>query len=454
MSGRGGGRRAGPVTGFAGECATGQDAAGRQNDNESAAITRPDATGPTPEVRRRPMTAAFSSLRAYRLTSIDLVRGLVIVIMALDHVRDYFMSGSMQNPMTDPNVGVALYFTRWITHFCAPLFVLLAGTSAGLMAARKTPRQLGAFLLRRGLWLIVIEWFVISTGFSFAPFGIAQAGGLVLVPLQVLWAIGASMVVLAGAQFLGARACLAIGTLIVFGHNLLDPVWPASQAFDVGQPLWVSLHAQMALSVGPFRAVLAYPLLPWAGVMLAGFGIAGVFRLEPKRRDRLLLKGGIALTVAFAVIRSIGVYGDPHPWHPQGQGAVRIILSFLNTEKYPPSLLFLLMTLGPAAILCSFADHWHGAVKDALVMFGRVPFAFYVVHFYLIHGLSVLLGVAQGFEARQFLTNALFYPKTDYGLGLAGVYAVWALVIALLYPFCRWVAAVKARRNDWWLSYL
>ena len=394
------------------------------------------------------------SVRSYRLTSIDMLRGLVLVIMVLDHARDDFVAGMVQNPMTDPNVAPLLFFTRWITHFCAPVFVLLAGASAGLMTARKTPRELGAFLLKRGLWLIFIEWFVVATAWSFAPFGFAQANGLIVTPLQVIWAIGASMVVLAGLQFLGARLCLAIGLAIVLGHNLLDYVWPASATRDgIDHPLWVALHAQMSVITGPYRIALAYPLLPWLGVMLCGFGIADVFRLEPAKRDAWLLRGGIALTLAFVVIRAINVYGDPHPWHVTERGALGTLMSFLNTEKYPPSLLFVLMTIGPAAILCSFAERMHGAIKDTLVMFGRVPFAFYVAHLYLLHSLAIALGVIQGFDANQFFVMAWAFPP-GYGVPLIWLYPIWIGVIALLYPFCRWVAAVKARRSDWWLSYL
>jgi uncharacterized membrane protein len=394
------------------------------------------------------------SVRAYRLTSIDMLRGLVLVIMVLDHARDDFVAGSVQNPMTDPNVSPLLFFTRWITHFCAPVFVLLAGTSAGLMIARKTPRKLGAFLLKRGLWLILIEWFVIATAWSFAPFGFAQANGLIVTPLQVIWAIGASMVVLAGLQFLGARMCLAIGLAIVFGHNLLDYVWPASTPRDgLEHPLWVALHAQMAVVAAPWRVVFAYPLLPWFGVMLCGFGIADVFRLEPPKRDAWLLRGGIGLTLAFIVIRAINAYGDPHPWQVQDRSAVGTLMSFLNTEKYPPSLLYVLMTIGPAAILCAFAERWRGALKDTLVMFGRVPFAFYVAHLYLLHTLAIALGVIQGFDARQFFVMAWAFPP-GYGVPLIALYPIWVGVVALLYPLCRWVAAVKARRCDWWLSYL
>lgn len=394
-----------------------------------------------------------TSLRVHRLTNIDMLRGLVIVIMAIDHVRDYVMAGAEQDPMANPEVGAALFFTRWITHFCAPVFVFLAGTSAGLMAARKGPAELGAFLFKRGMWLIFVEWCVIATAWTFAPRGIDEIGGLVAVPMQVIWAIGASMVVLAGAQFLGQGACLGIGGAILLGHNLLDPLWPVTAGpFDTSSPLWVALHAQTGMVFGPFHLAFAYPLLPWIGVMLAGYGTARVFLEPAERRDARLLAWGLAATVAFLALRAAGVYGDPNPWQVQGT-AVRTVLDFLNVTKYPPSLLFLLMTLGPAAVLCAFADRAPDAIKRPLIVFGRVPFAFYVAHLYLIHTLSVLLGVLQGFSARQFLTIMFFFPK-GYGVQLPGVYAVWLLVIAVLYPFCKWVDGVKARRQDWWLSYL
>ena len=400
----------------------------------------------------RTSAETIAGARGYRLTSIDALRGLVMVIMALDHVRDYVMVAAEQDPMANPNIGAALFFTRWITHYCAPTFVFLAGTSAGLMASRKTPSALGGFLLTRGLWLIAIEWFVIATAWTFAPLGIAETNGLVVVPMQVIWAIGASMVVLAGAQFLGRRACLLLGVAVVAGHNLLDPRWPATTSLDPSGPLWAALHSQVAHVVGPFFLVFAYPILPWIGVMLVGYGAAALFERPPSRRDARLAAAGAAAVAAFLVIRALGVYGDPNPWQGQGS-AMRTVIDFLNVTKYPPSLDFLLMTLGPSAILCAYADRIPEAIKRPFVMFGRVPFAFYVAHLYLIHGISVALGVMQGFDAREFLTIMLFFPK-GYGLGLPGVYGVWLLVIVVLYPFCRWVASVKARRRDWWLSYV
>jgi uncharacterized membrane protein len=391
--------------------------------------------------------------RAYRLPGIDMLRGLVIVVMAIDHVRDFFNFGGEADPMANPGIGAALFFTRWITHFCAPVFVFLAGTSAGLMTSRKSASELGAFLFTRGLWLIVVECFVVATAWSFAPWGVDELGGRVGVVMQVIWAIGASMVVLAGAQFLGQRACLVIGSAILVGHNLLDPIWPVtSGVFDAGHPMWVAVHAQMMTGMGPFAFAWVYPLLPWAGVMLLGFGTAPLFKERAKARDRRLLALGAAATAMFVVLRVIGIYGDPNPWQVQGD-AIATLIDFLNVTKYPPSLLFLLMTLGPAAIVCASADRVPEAIKQPFIVFGRAPFAFYVAHLYLIHALAVAFGALQGFDARAFFTYSFFFPQ-GYGVGLPGVYAVWLLVVALLYPLCRWVSAAKSRRQDWWLSYL
>jgi uncharacterized membrane protein len=394
--------------------------------------------------------------RAYRLTSIDMLRGLVIIVMALDHVRDFFMSGSQQDPVQDPNVTVALYFTRWITHFCAPVFVFLAGTSAGLMVARKPPAELAKFLITRGLWLVLIEIFVVSTAISFAPFGSPAFGGQTFLLLQVIWAIGVSMIVLGLLQFLGRKACLVLGALIVLGHNGLDGVWPTAESFgEAGPPLWIGLHSFFIKPIGPFFVINAYPVLPWIGVMLLGFGSAMLFERPAQERKRALVSWGLALTAGFVLLRALDVYGDPNAWESQAGGAVRTLLDFLNTTKYPPSLLFTLMTLGPAAIVCAYAEAWGGWLKNTLVMYGRVPFAFYIAHWYLIHTLCVLLGVMQGFEASAFFTvpGGGAFPA-DYGLPLAGVYLVWLLVVAALYPWVRWMSALKGRSRAWWLSYV
>jgi uncharacterized membrane protein len=355
--------------------------------------------------------------------------------------------------MNDPNVGLPLALTRWITHFCAPVFVFLAGTSAGLMVARKTAADLSRFLLTRGLWLIFVEIFIVSTAATYSPGGIEQLGGKTLAFMQVIWVIGASMVLLSALQFLGRKACLALGVLIVLGHNLLDGHWPVSQSIvDTSPPLWAALHVSMSKVAGPFHFLFLYPLLPWVGVLLLGFGASVLFEREPAARNRALLRWGVGVTAGFIVLRFIDGYGEPNHWQIQARG-VATLIDFLNTTKYPPSLQFLAMTLGPAAIFCAFADRLRGFFKDMFVMFGRVPFAFYVAHFYLLHAFSLVLGTLQGIPLGELLTFPPFYPE-NYGVSLPLVYAVWALVVALLYPFCRWVANVKARSRSWWLSYV
>lgn len=391
--------------------------------------------------------------RGYRLSSLDILRGLVIVIMALDHVRDFVMTAAVQDPTADPNISPWLFGTRWITHFCAPTFVFLAGTSAGLMGRRKTPAELASFLLTRGLWLVFLEMFVVSMAWSFSPTGIEEFGGRIYFGMQVIWAIGASMILLAGAQFLGRGACLAIGAAIVLGHNLLDPFWPAASTTGSTGGAWVMLHARQLWEVGPFRVFFSYPLLPWTGLLFAGYGAAGLFELPEERRRRLLVRIGLGMIAAFIVVRALDVYGDPTHWHAAPGNMAATIMSFLGTTKYPPSLLYVLMTLGPAALVCAYADRLYAPIRNVLVTFGRAPFAFYMAHLYLIHIVALLIGVTQGFGAGQFVTHYRFFPK-GFGLDLPGVYLVWIAVVIALYPLCRWVTSVKARRRDWWLSYV
>jgi uncharacterized membrane protein len=390
--------------------------------------------------------------RSYRLSSIDMLRGLVIVIMAIDHVRDYFHATVVIDPMNQPDAPLSLYLTRWVTHFCAPVFIFLAGTSAGLMAGRKSSTELGAFLVKRGLWLIFVEVTLVSTAWTFAPLGLEQLGGAVAVFLQVIWAIGASMVLLGGAQFLGPRVCLLAGIIIVAGHNALDGLWPAPDLFNGASSPAALLFYQGSFVAAPFFVAVVYPLAAWVGVMLLGFGSASIFRLEPDRRDRQLMTIGVVCIVAFFALRGSGLYGDPNGW-ATGDDPLETAMDFMNVTKYPPSLLYLLITLGPMAIVCAMADRFDGWITRTLVMFGRVPFAFYILHLYLIHALAVLAGVLQGYAASEMMVPFFFLPD-DYGVELVAVYLVWLLVIALLYPVCSWFAGLKSRRRDWWLSYL
>ncbi len=391
--------------------------------------------------------------RSYRLSNIDMLRGIVIIIMALDHVRDFFLVGGVEFPLADPDVSAGLYFTRWITHFCAPVFIFLAGTSVGLMSSRKSTWDIGSFVFKRGLWLIIVEVAIISTAWTFAPLGEPGMGGASLIILQVIWALGVSMIILAGAQFIGPRFCLIIGAVILLGHNLFDVILPATTSLGGNGIFWTLLYSPGALVLGPFYIEVVYPLLPCIGLMLLGYGTAFIFQKPALERDKFLIKTGVALVAAFIVIRFSGFYGDPNPWQTQTSGALATFFDFMNVSKYPASLLYLMATLGPMAIICALSSKLHGWLKDTLIMFGRVPFAFYVAHFYLIHLLSILLGMAQGFQAHEFMHIFIFYPQ-GYGTDLTGVYLVWLGVIAILYPFCKWVEKVKRTRTDWWLSYL
>jgi uncharacterized membrane protein len=247
--------------------------------------------------------------------------------------------------------------------------------------------------------------------------------------------------------------CVVIGLAIVLGHNLLDPIWPEGNLLAGGDPLWYGLKSQSSTTIGPILLASGYPLLPWIGVMLLGFGTAGIFQREPIDRDTFLIRAGLAMTIAFLLLRASGLYGDPNPWQIQQAGLLPTVFDFMNVTKYPPSLLFLLITLGPMAVLCAYADRMSGWLKETLIMFGRVPFAFYIAHWYLLRLLSMALAYHQGFEPKQMMTFFFFFPS-GYGVSLPWIFLIWLLVLAILYPFCKWFAGVKTRRKDWWLSYL
>jgi uncharacterized membrane protein len=381
-----------------------------------------------------------------RLDSVDLLRGLVMVVMALDHVRGFLHSAT---PLFDPTdlarTTPALFSTRWVTHFCAPVFVFLAGTGAFLSGARgKTRGELSRFLLTRGLWLVLLELTVIRLALTFDP-------TYRLTPLQVIWAIGWSMVVLSALVRLPAWAVTTFGVAMIALHNLLDPLRSAS--FGPLGWLWAILHTGEPLE--PFAGrqfIPLYPLIPWIGVMAVGYGFGRVFLLERERRRRLLLRLGVGLTLAFVVLRALNFYGDPRPWSVQGSGLFTLF-SFVNTQKYPPSLLFLLMTLGPALVALRLFDREAGPVSRLLVTFGRAPLFYYVLHLYLIQILTIVFAVVRyGPRVGEAFAGGRLPP--DYGYGLWVVYAVWAGVVAALYLPTRWFADLKRRRREAWLSYL
>jgi uncharacterized membrane protein len=401
-----------------------------------------------------PASAAVFSASAppsgrLRLDSVDLLRGLVMVIMALDHVRDYFIDVRF-DPTDLTQTNGALFFTRWITHFCAPVFVFLAGTAAYLSTVRgKSRGELARFLVSRGFWLILLELTVIRFAWTF-DLDIKR-----IFFVQVIWVLGVSMIVLAGLIYLPLRAIAAIGIAMIAGHNLLDGVQSAG-AFGASSPagwLWTILHVQGVTTLpGGLRLFVAYPLIPWIGVMAAGYAFGSLLtRPEAARRRSLLLLGG-GLTAGFIVLRALNVYGDPSPWSEQSS-PLFTVLSFLNTTKYPPSLLFLMMTLGPAIMLLVPFERWTGAVARFFIVYGRVPLFFYVLHLYLIHAVAVLVAGATGFGTQALMREWMLIPE-GWGFSLPVVYLVWAGVVLALYPLCRWFAGVKARRREAWLSYL
>jgi uncharacterized membrane protein len=390
---------------------------------------------------RQAQTVALPTSARQRLDHVDLLRGLVMVIMVLDHVRAFFTNAHF-DPTDLTRTDLALFGTRWITHFCAPVFVFLAGASAWIAGTRRTTGELSRFLLSRGLWLVFLEFTVITFAWYFTT---ELAIGVVA---QVIWAIGASMVVLAALVHLPRLAVAGFGAALVLGHNLFDGLAP--DQFGVLAPLWSVLHVPSHLEVP--RVFMHYPLVPWVGVMALGFAAGPYIFAQDARAGRRLALAGVALTAAFILLRGLDGYGD-HAHRAHEGGTALLLMSFLNTTKYPPSLLYLLMTLGPALIALAAFRRARGPLADVFLTFGRVPFLFYVAHLYLVHALAVAAGVAQGFPASAIRTVSLRLPA-DYGFGLPVVYAVWLGVVAVLYPICRRYAEIKARSRAWWLSYL
>jgi uncharacterized membrane protein len=405
---------------------------------------------PIQSAHAKPVDAVVASIQRPRLESVDLLRGLIMIIMALDHTRDFFTNATVFP--TDPaNTNVALFFTRWITHFCAPVFFLLTGTGAYLSLRRKSKRELSHFLFTRGLWLIFLDVVVLrclAMQFNF-DFRVSF--------LIVLWALGWSMIVLALLIHLPDALIAIFGIVMIAGHNLLDSVAPS--AFGRFAPLWSILHVPGLVSENPEHIVaVAYPLIPWVGVTAVGYVLGRIFDWPQDRRKAFLLRLGLGLTAAFVILRAINIYGDPSRWSPQ-TSFVRTILSFLNTTKYPPSLLFLLMTLGPALLFLRAVDNRTPQFLRPALVYGKVPLFFYVLHFPLIHLIAVIICYARyGHIYWMFQSPTLDqYPFTrppGWGFNLPCVYLIWAFVVISLYPVCRWYASLKQRSSNAWLSYL
>jgi uncharacterized membrane protein len=392
---------------------------------------------------------------APRVQSVDALRGAIMMLMAIDHIRDYVSRSAMQFLPTDlTRTTAAIFFTRWITHFCAPVFMLTAGLGAFFWMNRghRSKSELSGFLVTRGIWLILLE---VTLMRAIMFFQISYREHLVL--LIILWAIGVSMIALAALVHLPLRVLAGLSIAIVALHNLLDPI--SAERFGRAAWLWDILHQRGLITFMGIRFVTGYQVLPWIGVMSLGYCLGSTFLWDGARRQRFLMRLGLALTVTFILLRAINVYGDPFRWSHQASPLFSV-LSFLNTTKYPPSLDFLLMTLGPALAVMGWLERFHFSVANPMIVFGRVPFFYYVAHMLLAHLIAVGLGFARyGWHGFLLIpppsmgsSGKLFPP--DYGFPLWTVYAVWIAVLLLLYPACRWFAGVKQNRHEWWLSYL
>ena len=368
-----------------------------------------------------------------------------MILMALDHVRDFFGTPGV-SPTNLAQTTVPLFLTRWITHVCAPTFFLLTGTGAFLSLGRKSIPELSRYLFIRGVWLIVLELTVIRClGFQFNfDYQVTM--------LVVIWALGWAMIVLAALVWLPPSIILTFGVVMIAGHNLLDGIRSAN-------PIWVMLHSPGFVVNRPGFVVFApYTLIPWVGVTAVGYVFGRVYRWTPEHRRAFLLKAGLGLAAAFVVLRAINVYGDPAPWSTQASSAMTIV-SFLNVTKYPPSLLFLLMALGPSLLILRALDGGTPRILAPAIVFGRVPLFYFLLHLPLIHLLAVIVcywqnGAVHWMFQSPNLGAYPFTPPPGWGLSLPTIYLLWVLVVVMLYPACRWFASVKQRRTDPWLTYL
>lgn len=405
--------------------------------------------------------AELSASGRSRINSIDILRGLVMVIMALDHARDFFYKadvGKSADVALDPtNMQTTfpmLFFTRWITHFCAPIFVFLAGASIYLMCQRRSRKEVSSFLIKRGFWLVFVEVVIITFGWTFNPF-------FNLYILQVIWAIGVSMILMGLLVLLPYRIILAIGILIVAGHNLMD--YPSISSGLKGS-LFADLLYFSNFSVhrlwGNHFFIIVYSFLPWTGVMLLGYCFGKLYQsgVDAAWRRKMLLRLGAGLVILFLILRFSNLYGDPAPWASQPRGSVYTLLSFFNLNKYPPSLLFLCMTIGPGILFLAFIEKVQNGFTRVMNVYGRVPMLYYILHFYIIHTIVVAVFYTQGFGSKDIVPAVLpFYFKPNgFGFGLVGVYAVWIFVVAVLYPICKKYDRYKTANagKKWWLNYL
>lgn len=386
-----------------------------------------------------------------RITTIDLLRGTIMIVMALDHVRDYLHAEAfLYDPLDLAKTNGAIFFTRWVTHFCAPIFMLLAGTAAYLTGQRKTKKELSVFLLKRGLWLIFLELTVVNLGWNFNP----------MFPMFffiTIWALGLSMIILAAIIHMPIKAILCLSVTIIVGHHLLDGVHVAGNSLSAF--MWSLVHEQQFFVWESRIFLVGYPIVPLMAVMPLGYclGVWYTGNYDAAQRQRnLLWTGGSALAL-FVVLRFANIYGDPEPWTTQ-KDSFFTFLSFLNVNKYPPSLLFLLLTLGAACLFLGVTERSQGRLVKIISVYGRVPMFFYLIHIYVIHILAIASALLFGQDWKVWiLQEPIWFTKglAGYGFSLLAVYLVWVGLVVLLYPLCaRYDTYKQAHKEKWWLSYL
>ena len=391
-----------------------------------------------------------SLVQTTRVRSVDLLRGLVMIIMALDHTRDFFHhSAFTEDPLDPATTTPALYFTRWITHFCAPVFVFLSGASAWFQGLKKTKKELSLFLVKRGAWLILLEITLINLvlGFDFHFNGIW---------LQVIWAIGISMIILGLMIWLPFPAILITGLLIVVGHNGLD-YYEAKNGGSLSM-LYHLVHRQGFFDLGNFRLLVLYPFLPWTGLMLMGYCVGRLLQSTTgDHQKKILVWMGTGIIFVFIGLRLLDAYGDPDVLTSMDK-PMDSVYSFLDTNKYPPSLLYMCMTIGPALLFMAFFQNAGGPVAKVISVYGRVAFFYYILHFFLIHILATVFFLGRGHTISEGLDNDVMLPnfiKPGEGYDLWIVYLLWLAIVAALYPVCNWYDRYKrAHKEKWWLSYL
>ncbi len=396
-------------------------------------------------------TNVLQPVAQHRIYAIDVLRGLVMIIMALDHTRDFFHAEAFTRDPLDPaTTNILMYFTRFITHYCAPVFILLAGTSIYLQSLRKSKSELSAFLFKRGLWLILVEVILITFAWTF-DFSYS------IFILQVIWAIGICMVLMGIVIRLPYTLILIAGLAIVFGHNILDSI-PSTH-----QGLWWDLlhNGNFAFHeiLPGYQITIIYPFLPWLGLMMLGYGLGKIYEpsVDPAFRKKSLLYTGAGLIFFFILLRYINVYGDPLPWTLQ-DNTTSTIFSFLNVHKYPPSLLFMCITIGPALIFLALFETTQNKITRIISVYGKVPFFYYILHFYILHTLCMILFIARGHTFSEGIEDTAGIPfrfliaGEGYPIGI--VYLIWILMVIALYPLCKWFSDMKRKHKHWWLSYL